>query len=104
MIMRTYKLLLEAESHVTNARTLKASQVQETCIDDLSYNLEGFELNNSSPIGSPEVFELSKKKLPTKRGRSEYEGSSNSSGNNPKHDIVEQLAKLTSTFEGVYGL
>ncbi|KAL8146051.1 hypothetical protein AgCh_003979 [Apium graveolens] len=89
---------------VTDARTLKASEVQETRIDDLSYNLEGFEQNNSSPIGSPEVFELSKKKLPTKRGRSEYEESSNSSGNNHKHNILEQLAKLTSTFEGVYGL
>lgn len=90
--------------NATDARTLQASEVQDTCIDDLTYDLEEFEQNNSPLTGSPEVFELPKKKLPTKRGRSEYEGGSKSSSNNPKSGILEQLAKLTTTFEGVYGL
>lgn len=47
---------------------------------------------------------MPKKKLPTKRARRDSEGSSNSSSNNPKSDILENLAKLTTTFEGVYGL
>ncbi|XP_074346560.1 uncharacterized protein At2g29880-like [Apium graveolens] len=59
---------------VTDARTLKASEVQETCIDDLSYNLEGFEHNNLSPIGFPEVFELSKKNFQPKEAKARVYG------------------------------
>ncbi|KAL1815404.1 hypothetical protein ACET3Z_017978 [Daucus carota] len=42
--------------NATDARTLQASEVQDTCIDDLTYDLEEFEQNNSPLTGSPEVF------------------------------------------------
>lgn len=93
---------------ITEARTLEAGEGTDIRIDDLNYELdnEGFvsEQDDSISMGSPQVFEISKKKLPIKRGRTEYEGSSNSSGSTSKSDILEQLTKLTTTFEGVYGL
>ncbi|XP_074336052.1 uncharacterized protein LOC141673220 [Apium graveolens] len=92
----------------TEARTLEVDEVSDLRIDDLNFDVdsEGFvlEQNGSSPMGSPEVFKVPKKKLPTKRGRAEYEGSSNSSGNPPKDDLLVQFDKLTTTFEGVYQL
>ncbi|XP_063948233.1 uncharacterized protein At2g29880-like [Daucus carota subsp. sativus] len=73
--------------NATGARTLQASEVQDMCIDDLSYDLEEFEQFNSPLTGSREVFELPKKNLLTKRSKSEYEGSSNSSSNYLESDI-----------------
>ncbi|KAK1401586.1 hypothetical protein POM88_001191 [Heracleum sosnowskyi] len=92
----------------TEARTLEAGEMRDLRIEDLAFDVDSevfvLEQNDPSPKGSPEVFEVPRKKLPTKRGRVDYEGSSDSSANPPKSDIFQQLAKLTSTFEGVYGL
>ncbi|KAK1365831.1 Disease resistance protein [Heracleum sosnowskyi] len=92
----------------TEARTLEAGEMRDLRIEDLAFDVDSevfvLEQNDPSPKGSPNFFEVPRKKLPTKRGRVDYEGSSDSSANPPKSDIFQQLAKLTSTFEGVYGL
>ncbi|KAK1363762.1 hypothetical protein POM88_039323 [Heracleum sosnowskyi] len=84
----------------TKARTLEAGEMRDLRIDDLAFDVDSavfvLEQNDPSPKGSPEVFEVPRKKLPTKRGRVDYEGSSDSSANPPKSDIFQQLAKLTS--------
>ncbi|XP_074347046.1 uncharacterized protein At2g29880-like [Apium graveolens] len=52
----------------TEARTLEVDEVSELRIDDLNFDVDSeefvLEQNGSSPIGSHEVFEMSKKKAP----------------------------------------
>ncbi|KAL8114341.1 hypothetical protein AgCh_021262 [Apium graveolens] len=92
----------------TEARKLEVDEVRDLRIHELNFDVDSesfvLEQNGSSPMRSPEVLEVPKKKLRTKKGRAEYEGSSNSSGNPPKNDLLVPLDKLTTTFEGVYQL
>ncbi|KAK1377398.1 Disease resistance protein [Heracleum sosnowskyi] len=56
----------------TEARTLEAGEMRDLRIDDLAFDVDSevfvLEQNDPSPKGSPEVFEVPRKKLPTKRG------------------------------------
>ncbi|KAK1374243.1 hypothetical protein POM88_030436 [Heracleum sosnowskyi] len=93
---------------VAEAKKLEAGDVKYMHTDDLNYDTDNEEFvpehNELSPIGSPEVFVVSNEKLLGKRGRTEYEKNSGSSGNTLESDILVQLTKLTAIFEGVYGM
>ncbi|XP_050385108.1 LOW QUALITY PROTEIN: uncharacterized protein At2g29880-like [Argentina anserina] len=102
-------------NNVTDATTLDVGERGDISIDNFEYDVENEvfvrptqndpTLRSSSPLGCPEVLEVPKhRRNKNKRGRAEYEGSSSSSGNISQGGIMEQLNKLTTTFEGVYSL
>ncbi|XP_004305580.1 PREDICTED: uncharacterized protein At2g29880-like [Fragaria vesca subsp. vesca] len=99
----------------TDARTLGDDEGRDARIENLDYDVENEvfvaptqndpSFRSTSPLRFPEVSEVpNQRRTRSKRSRNEYEGSSSSTGNTPQSGIMEQLDKLTTTFEGVYTL
>ncbi|XP_024190318.1 uncharacterized protein At2g29880 [Rosa chinensis] len=92
-----------------DARTLGVGEDRDICIEEFDYDVDSDvfvrpnqndrSFHSTSPLGSPEILEVPKQgRTQTKRNRTEYEE------NTPQSGIMEQLNKISTTFEGVYSL
>ncbi|XP_062014525.1 uncharacterized protein LOC133731076 [Rosa rugosa] len=88
----------------TDARTLGVGEGRDIRIEDFDYDVDSDvfvrpnqndrSFRSTSPLGSPEILEVPKQgRTQNKRNRTEYEG------NTPQSGIMEQLNKISTTFE-----
>lgn len=92
---------------VADTNTLKAGEGRDLVDLNANADNEGFvgpEHNDPPAMRSLEVLELPKNQLLSKRSRNEYDESSDLGEDALKSGILEQLTKLTKTFEGFYDL
>ncbi|XP_040368038.1 uncharacterized protein At2g29880-like [Rosa chinensis] len=100
---------------VTDARTLGVGEGREACIEDFDYDIDceafvGPNQNNpsthpTSPLQSLEILEVPRRgTTQNKRGRTDYEGNSNSIGGTPQSGVMKKLDKLYSGFEVMINL
>ncbi|KAL6580829.1 hypothetical protein OROMI_006752 [Orobanche minor] len=100
---------------VADARTLADGQNRGALIEDFSYDVENEMFvgltQNDSPIGSTTPLEsLDVSEIPNqrrgqaKRSIAQYEANSSSTENIAQNGVMEEIKKLTTTFEGVYNL
>ncbi|KAM5554532.1 hypothetical protein ABKV19_022765 [Rosa sericea] len=93
----------------TDARTLGVGEGRDIRIAEFDYDVDSDvfvrpnqnyrSFRSTSPLGSPKILEVPKQgRTQNKINRTEYEG------NTPQSGIMEQLNKISTTFEGVYSL
>jgi hypothetical protein len=100
---------------VTDARTLGVGEGRDVRIEDLDYDVDcdafvrpnqnDTSFHSTSPLQFQEFLEVPMQgATQKKRNRTEYEGSSSSSGNTPQGGVIEKLDKISTSFEGIYSL